>query len=115
MADSILMILQPILNYLSVQYGQVGLVFGYIVLVVAPIMTVAIDVADVIIKQVASKKVQEEADAINDFWDRKILPWLEVIPHANIPVGSWTVSLVKYLKKGAAAVVAGIKGWNSTE
>jgi len=105
--------LTTIIGMLGQKYATVGTILGYIVLVGIPIMTVLIDVMDTIVKATASSKDDELAAKIDAIW-AKVLPFLEVLPHMNLPISAGVMKVVNLVLKIINSVKAAIVAWFST-
>lgn len=111
MIDAIFTFLGPVLTFLSTQYGQVGTIIGYLVFIVAPAMTILIELAETVVILTASTKDDQAVASIKTFWG-KFLKFLEVIPHANIPIAPSLAKVLLYFTKGGAAAKAALDAWN---
>ncbi len=111
MIDSIMAILSPILAFLSEKYGVVGLVLGYLVLIVAPLVSILIEVLEAVVALTPSTKDDDFAAKVKAAWAKYGLPVLELLPHANIPLAPLAIKILDYAKRGAAALLAGIKAF----
>lgn len=110
MLDAILSFLGPVLGFLANQYGTVGMVIGYVVLVGLPLVSVLIEVADALVKLTVSPADDAVMGTVEAVW-AKVMPWLELLPHVNLPLSPVIQAVLKYAGKGVGAVVGAIKGW----
>lgn len=102
--------LQPILVFLGEKYGIVGTVFGYLVLVVAPIVTALMPLLELIASLTATKKDDAIMAKVRKVVEA-LLPVLKVLPHMDVtPLAK---KIVEYTKKGAGIamkIVDALKG-----
>ena len=101
----------PILGFLAANYGGVALALGYVVLFGIPLVSILIELMDFIVALSVSKADDAVAAKIDAAW-AKILPILEVLPHANIPISATLQMILSYSAKGLAALKGAVQGWN---
>lgn len=92
---------------LTEKYSVLGMVLGYLVLVGIPVMSTLIEVLEAAVKLTAGTKDDEFALKVRALW-AKILPWLEALPHVNIPIADAIVKAVGIFMKAARAIMAAI-------
>lgn len=112
MLDQILGFIMPIIAYMGEKYGIVGTVIAYATLVVAPIVSVLIEVLEAVVLITASKSDDAFAAKVKAMW-AKVLPVMEMLPHVNVPVAAAAVKVVAMVVKVAGVVkniIAGIFG-----
>jgi len=107
MLATILTFIQPIFTFLSAQYGIVGTIFAYC-LTAAPVVTLIIQLLEFIFSFLSNQADEQTALKIDAVW-QQILTFLEVLPHANLPV----LPFLKYIMSGVAAIKGAIVGWLS--
>lgn len=102
-----------IIQFLAQKYGFVGLIIGYLTLVVAPVLSVAIEVFEAFVLVTASTKDDETAAKVRLFWNSKVLPVLEILPHVNIPIAPGIAKIMVLLLKAFKAIKAALVSWRS--
>lgn len=110
MLDQIIGFIAPILGFLSQKYGVIGTVGGYLLFVIAPIVSLLIELLEMAVTLTVSEKDDAFARKVRAVWS-KILPILEVFPHVNVPVGAGLAKILKYVGKGIKAAMAAIAAW----
>jgi mannose/fructose/N-acetylgalactosamine-specific phosphotransferase system component IIC len=108
MLDSVLGFLSPIFAFLVAKYGIIGSIIAYGI-AIAPIVTVLIQLLEFIFSFLANQQDEAVAQQIDAVW-QKILPWLELLPHANLPI----LPFLKYIINGANALKGAVQGWLSS-
>jgi hypothetical protein len=93
--DSMLpQIVVSLINSMAAQNPDIGMITGYLVLVVLPIMSVLIEVLEAAVKLTESKADDEFAAKVKAVWS-KVSPILEVLPHINLPLAPAIVKMVE--------------------
>lgn len=105
--------LTTIITMLSQKYAVVGTVLGYIVLVGIPLMTVLIDVMDAVVKATVSSSDDAFAAKVDAIW-AKVLPFLEVLPHMNLPISAAVMKVITLVMKVLNSIKAAVVAWFST-
>ena len=113
MIQSIMAVIGPILTFLTSQYGDLGTILGYAVLVVAPIVTVLIELMELVVSLTPSTKDDVVVEKLKAGWFQYGLPVLELMPHANIPIAATTLKVIDYTQRGGKAVIAGVKAFRA--
>jgi hypothetical protein len=75
---------------------------GYVVVSMV-IVSPLIELVEAVTKLTASTADDELAAKIKSIRD-KVLPILEVLPHANIPVAAWIATAADWIKRALAAI-----------
>jgi hypothetical protein len=109
MLDQILGFVMPIIAYMGEKYGVVGTVIAYATLVVAPIVSVLIELFELVASVTASKSDDATAAKIKAFW-AKVLPVMEMLPHVNLPIAAAALKAVDMVKKVAEVLKSIITG-----
>ena len=112
--DTALQIAGGIIGFLSAQWGQTGLVVGYLVVYGIPAVSILIEVAEFIVGLTPSKQDDEIVNKVQAVW-QKVMPWLEALPHVNLPLSATANLILKYVVKGLDAAKGAIQGWKSKE
>lgn len=107
--DAIFAMLSPILSFFSEKYGIVGQILAY-GLFIAPIVSVIIEMIEFVVSFTASKSDDEFAAKLKAGW-AKVMPILELLPHANIPLSPIMIKVVMYVMKSTSALKGAIQGW----
>jgi phage-related protein len=98
-----------VLAFLSEKYGIVGVILAY-ALAIAPIVSALIEILEAVVLVTESKKDDEVAAKIRAVWS-KVLPYLELLPHVNLPVAPVIAKVLGYVLKGVSAIKGALAGW----
>lgn len=109
---SALPFLKPIFEFLAKEYGTVGIIIAYLLIVVGPSVTLLIELMELIVSITVSKKDDAFAAKVKLYWS-KILPIFEILPHANVPIAAGAKKLVEYLGKAVLAIRSAIESLKS--
>lgn len=114
MLDTMLQVAQGLIGFLSTQWGDTGKIVGYVVVYGIPFISILIEVAEFIVALTPSKEDDVAVSKVRAVW-AKVLPWMEALPHVNLPLSPVALKVMKYAQKGISAVKAAIQGWMSKE
>lgn len=114
MLESIISFIGPVIAFLAEKYGIIGTVLGYAFFVVAPIVTLFLEIVHFIVALTPTPKDDEIYEKVKAVW-AKILPILELLPHSKIDIPSKVAAIVAIIKKGFAALKGAVEGWKSAE
>lgn len=109
MIATILSLLNPLIALLANQFGLFGLILAYL-LAISPIVSILIELLELIVKLTQTNKDDEAVAKIQAVWD-KVLPYIELLPHVNLPLAPIVMVILKYVVKGASALKGAILGW----
>ncbi len=100
--------LSPFILALSGKYGAVAMVLAYAA-ALAAVVSVLIEILEGIVLFTASKKDDEAAARIKAGW-AKVLPFIELLPHVNLPIAPWVSKALTLAQKALAVLKNFIPG-----
>lgn len=109
MVDSGLSFLATMVGLLADKFGPIGTVIAYVLFFV-PIVSVLIELLEFCVQMTESKADDAFAAKVRAAWD-KAVPFLEILPHSNLPISPILMKVAGFLTKGVAAVKGGVQGW----
>lgn len=88
--------------------NQLPLVAQILAYVVAlyPIVTLLINLLDLLVTFACFKADAPLAAKITTFWNNKALPVLEVLPHSNLPISGFVTSAISVVTKVVGSVLS---------
>jgi hypothetical protein len=108
--SAIMAILTPIITAMEAKWGVVGTILGYTVVVGLPVMSSLMALMETVMGVVNSTASAATAAKIEAIYNA-VLPYLEVLPHANIPLSPVVSSIISVSGKVVSAIQGAISGW----
>lgn len=103
-----------IVNFIGQYWPTLFQITAYLVVLGIPTVSILIELAELITMLTTTKKDNEAVSKVKSVW-QKIIPYLEVLPHVNIPLAPMVVKVFGYVNRGVKAVITGIKSWFESE
>lgn len=101
---------QAIMALLMEKFGAVGVVIAYLMACV-PMMSAILVAAEALVKLTDKPEDDEAVSKVRAMYD-KVLPYLEILPHMNLPVVDAAVAkIIGLIIKVCAGIVGAIKGF----
>ena len=101
MLENSLAVATGLISFLTQNCGVFGTIVGMLIVWGIPIVSLLIEIFEFVVALTPSKKDDEFAIKIKSKWE-KILPWLELFPHVNIPLSATALRVLILIKKIAA-------------
>lgn len=101
MLESSLAVATSLISLLEQHWGAFGLVVGSLIVWGIPIVSLLIEVAEFVVEMTPSKRDDAFVQKARLKWE-KILPWMEILPHVNVPLSAAAIKVLKLIKRLAA-------------
>ena len=105
MLENSLAVATGLISFLTQHWGVVGTIIGTLIVWGIPVVSLLIEILEFAVALTPSKKDDEVVIKVRARWE-KILPWLELLPHVNIPLSATALKALSLIKKIAAFLKA---------
>ena len=112
MLDSLMLTATAIINFLAQKYCVVGETIGVLIFVVAPLVSMLIEVVEIIAALTPSTSDDEAAKRMRAKYDG-VIKALEFLPHVNLPVAPVLLHVLAVAKKVLGALRGAISGYKA--